>query len=116
MSTYVSQDLQAGLDAARATPPRRARSRYRIHADGGVYPVINQWKTGFSVDMSVVPQLRGHVDLYNGETHVARCLILASEEDAGIMRYDFKRTTPATDSAPADFVRDPDAPVALITG
>jgi hypothetical protein len=41
---------------------------------------------------------------------------MASEEDGGLMRYEFKRATVVSDSAPLDFVRAKDAPVALIAG
>ena len=58
--------------------------------------------------------LRGFVDLYDGARHLYQCLIVASEEDGGQMRYEFKRSTEARDAAPLDFARDEDAPVALI--
>jgi hypothetical protein len=41
-------------------------------------------------------------------------LIVASEEEGGEMRYEFKRNTRAVDSAPLDFERDMNKPVALI--
>jgi len=66
------------------------------------------------VDLQDAPQLRGLVDLYDGSRHLYQCLIVASEEEGGEMRYEFKRNTRAVDSAPLDFERDANKPVALI--
>jgi hypothetical protein len=66
------------------------------------------------VDLQDAPQLRGLVDLYDGSRHLYQCLIVASEEEGDEMRYEFKRNTPAVDSAPLDFERDANKPVALI--
>jgi len=54
------------------------------------------------------------VDLYDGSRHLYQCLIVASEEEGDEMRYEFKRNTPAVDSAPLDFERGANKPVALI--
>ena len=39
---------------------------------------------------------------------------MATEEEAGEMIYEFKRHTAAVDAAPLDFIREENAPVALI--
>ncbi len=67
-----------------------------------------------SVEEENAPQLRGLVDLYDGSRHLSQCLIVASEAEGGEMRYEFKRSTAASDSAPIDFYRAPDAPVGLL--
>ncbi|AFO88974.1 hypothetical protein D1821_15535 [Phaeobacter inhibens] len=113
MTTFVPQSVQDALDAARLDGMKN-KSRLRVATDDHVFPVLRMWKDGFSVEAADAPQLRGLVDLYDGTRHLSQCLIVASDEEAGEMRYEFKRATPAADQAPLDFYRAPDAPVALI--
>ena len=113
MTTMLPKDVQAGLDSARLQSLKSA-SRLRLQAGGKIYPVLRMWKTGFSVDAASAPTLRGFVDLYDGSIHLFQCLIIASEEGAGEMRFEFKRLTAVSQTAPIDFERDADAPVALI--
>lgn len=113
MSTYISPEVQEGLDQARLKAEKRS-SRLRVQVDDRMYPVLKLWDTGFSLDVADAPNLRGLVDLYDGSRHLYQCLIVASEEEFGRMNYDFKRSTPVLDQAPLDFVRDEDAPIALL--
>ncbi len=113
MSTFLPKEVQEGLDLARKRDLKK-RSRLRVHVDDAVYPVLKFWETGFSLDAENAPHLRGLVDLYDGARHLYQCLIVASDEENGQMLYDFKRNTAAVDKAPLDFVRDDDAPIALI--
>lgn len=113
METVLSKELQAGLDAARLDGLRR-NSRLRVNVDGRIYPVLRMWKTGFAVAAEDAPHLRGLVDLYEGAAHLFQCLIVANEEEAGEMRFEFKRATAVTGKAALDFEQDADAPVALI--
>ena len=71
-------------------------------------------QAGFTVEADAVPDLRGLVDLFDGGRHLYQCLIIASEPEAGERRYDFKRNTAASDSAPLDHYREPEAPVGLL--
>lgn len=114
MSTFVSQEVRDGMEAARLAGLKRT-SRLRVQTDNETFPVLRMWKNGFSVEADKVPGLRGLVDLFDGTNHLYQCLIVASESEAGEMRYEFKRSTAAFDSAPLDFYRDPKAPVALLT-
>jgi hypothetical protein len=114
MTTYVPKAVQEGMEAARMAALRKS-SRLRVAAGEAVLPVLRMWKDGFSVEAEAAPQLRGLVDLYDGSKHLYQCLIVASEEEAGEMRYEFKRSTMAADKAPLDFFRAPDAPAGLLT-
>ncbi|MFS4581278.1 hypothetical protein [Phaeobacter sp. C3_T13_0] len=114
MTTFVPKSVQDALDAARLDGIK-AKSRLRVAVDSHDFPVLRMWKDGFSVEAADSPQLRGLVDLYDGTRHLSQCLIVASDEEAGEIRYEFKRATPVSDKAPLDFYRAPDAPVALIT-
>lgn len=113
MTTYLSKELRAGLDAARVAGLKKA-SRLRVLADDAFYPVLRMWKDGFSVEAAEAAHLRGLVDLYDGSRHLYQCLIVATEQEGGEMRFEFKRHTAANDRAPLDYSRDPEAPVALL--
>jgi len=113
MTTFVPKEVQAGLDSARMES-LKSGSRLRLSADGVFHPVLRMWDTGFSLEGAAAPALRGFVDLYDGAIHLFQCLIVASEEDAGEMKFEFKRMTAVSDTAPLDFEQAADAPVALI--
>lgn len=113
MNTYVPKAVQEALDTARLQGMRK-KSRLRVMADNELYPVLRIWKTGFSVEADTAPMLRGLVDIYEGARHLSQCLIVASEEEGGEMRYEFKRSTLASDTAPLDFYKSPDGPAGLI--
>ena len=113
MTTFVPKEVQAGLDSARNAALKSA-ARLRLSVDGTTYPVLRMWKTGFSLHAKTAPHLRGFVDLYDGAIHLFQCLIVASDEEGDEMRYEFKRLTAVSDSAPLDFERAVDAPIALI--
>ena len=113
MSTYLSPDIQAGLDAARRKALKQSH-RLRIEVDGISYRVLQAWENGFSLDRERAENLRGRVALYDGAKLVSDCLIIASEEDGEEMRFEYKQMTEATGEQPLDFVRAPDAPIGLI--
>lgn len=112
MFGFLPREVRDGLEKARQRDLVR-KSRIRIVVDGEVYPVIRLSEDGFSL-LESAPHLRGLVDLYEGSRHIAQCLIVASEEAEGEMRYEYKRRTEAVDRPPLDFERDDDAPVALL--
>lgn len=113
MTTFVPKEVQAGLDSARVDAIKSA-SRLRLSASGKTHPVLRLWKTGFSVGVENAPRLRGYVDLYDGAIHLFQCLIVASEEEHGEMRFEFKRMTAVAERAPVDFEVSADAPAALL--
>ncbi len=113
MEAIFSKEIQAGLDAARKDSLKRA-SRLRIEVNGAWHPVLRTWKTGFALDAETAPQLRGFVDLYDGALHLFQCLIVASDEEAGEMRYEYKRATAIANAPALDFEIAEDAPVGLI--
>jgi len=113
MSTYVPAAVQTDLDAARIRR-LKSKSRIRIETADGYFRALRLWDTGFSVAAEDKPLLRGYVDLYEGPTHLFQGLIVASEEEAGEVRYDFKRMTAVHQNAPRDFVVDAEEPVAFL--
>lgn len=113
MSTFLPPDVQAGLDAARKQA-MRDKSRLRVQAGDRTYKVLAAWDGGFSIDLNDVETLRGRVDLYDGARHLLQCLIIASESDGDVMRFEYKRMTEASEEQPLDFARAENAPIALI--
>jgi len=111
--TFLPKEVAEGLNAARKKSLLKS-SRLRVHAGGDIVKVLRYWDTGFAVDLESAPKLRGLVDLYDGGKHLYQCLIVAAEEDGDEMAYEFKRNTMAADKAPLDFVRDANAPIALL--
>lgn len=113
MSVYLPKEVRDGLEQARKQS-LRSKSRLRVHTDDEIFPVLRFWETGFALDIENAPHLRGFVDLYDGAKHLYQCLVIASQEDHSEMVYEFKRNTAAKDKAPLDFVRDVNAPIALL--
>ena len=113
MSEYLPKDVRDGLEAARKRDQIK-KSRLRVQVGDEKFTILRYWDEGFSLDAEHAPHLRGLVDVYDGARHLSQCLIVASEEDAGEMVYEFKRETIAADRAPLDYEQSEHAPVALI--
>ncbi|GHF04617.1 hypothetical protein GCM10016455_27360 [Aliiroseovarius zhejiangensis] len=113
MLEYLPKEVREGLDAARKKDLKK-KNRLRIRFNEEVFPILDFWDGGFALDAERAPHLRGLVDLYDGSRHLYQCLIIASEEDNGQMKYEFKWRAEAHDKAPLDFAREENAPVALI--
>jgi len=113
MNDFLPKELRDGLAQARKLAARK-NARMRVQVGEESFPVLRIWETGFALEADKAPHMRGLVDLYEGPRHSAQCLVITSEQDGDEMRYEFKRNTIAHDSAPLDFVRKKDAPVALI--
>ncbi|MDA9207894.1 hypothetical protein N9O61_03320 [Octadecabacter sp.] len=109
----LPDSITAELQAANKRSARR-KNRLRVEANGQSLPVVRMLTEGFIVEQGSEKRLRGLVDLYDGGRHVSQCLIVAASQEGDLMRYDFKRNTSATDGAPLDFVRDENAPIALL--
>ncbi|GAA6209057.1 hypothetical protein NBRC116601_23500 [Cognatishimia sp. WU-CL00825] len=114
MTTFLSKEVQAGLDAARKSGLKK-KNRLRVRAGDEIYPVLRFQDDGFTLDVEEAPNLRGLVDLYDGARHLYQCLVVASVVDGDEMFYEFKRATAARKEPPLDFVQEEDAPVALVT-
>lgn len=113
MTTFLSAEVQAGLDDARKRRLHKSR-RLRVEAGHNSYSVLRVWDGGFSLYTDTAPQMRGLVDLYDGARHLSRCLIVASEADGPEIRYELKIVNDACTEQPVDFERAEHAPVALL--
>ena len=110
--------LQAEIAHAlrQSSGERRRGPKFFVRAHGDVFPILRLWDGGFTVAVEDAPRLRGFVDLMHGDERLARCLIvLAEEEDGGIIRYEYKRRTEEAVAPPLDYAASEDAPVALLT-
>ena len=113
MTGYLPKEVLEGLKAAQKKAERK-RSRRSVHVGDDVYPILQFAEEGFALDAGHAPHLRGLVDIYEGPRHLYQALIVASEMHGDMMRYEFKRNTPASDHAPRDFYQEQDAPIALL--
>ena len=114
MSEYLPEYVRKGLEAARKRDLQR-KSRLKVKIGDQSFTILRYWDEGFALDIEDAPHIRGLVDVYDGGRHLSQCLIIASEEEAGEMIYEFKRETMASDAVPLDYDRDENAPIALIT-
>lgn len=106
---FLPKPLLDGLHAAKRRQARRG-SRLHIRAGDAVFPVLRQWKGGFSLDADKAPHLRGLVDLYDGPRHLLQGLIVVSREEDGEIRCEYKSFTRASEAQPVDFWQGENAP------
>jgi len=99
---FLPKELLEGLRVAQKRKSAKT-SRLRVLADGASWRVLRRFKGGFALDADRVSHLRGYVDLYDGSTHIATCLIIASEVTDGELICNVKRETAVADRAPLDF-------------
>ena len=105
MSTFLSKDVLAGLEAAQKTDLKK-KNRFRVEFNKKNYPVVKLTKSGFCVEAENAPMIRGLVDLYDRDKHLKQCLIVAAKEENGIVHFDYKRNTTTQTSAPKDFFQE----------
>lgn len=113
MLEFLPKEVRDGLEAARKRDFAR-KSRLRLQVGEAVFPITRFWHDGFALDAALAPQLRGLVDVYDGARHILQCLIVASSPENGELVCEFKRMTAVSDTAPLDYDRDENAPVALL--
>lgn len=114
MDAFLSKEVLQGLERARKQAQRK-KNRLRLHVEDEIYPLLRISENGFEMEADSAPHLRGFVDIYDGSRHLSNCLVIHSELEGNIMRYEFKRNTNVTDSPAKDFAEDENAPVALLT-
>jgi hypothetical protein len=113
MSEMLPEAVRKGLEDARLALLRRS-GRLCVHDGDKVHRVLRLWDGGFALVGRGAPVLRGFVDLYDGPRHIYTALVIASHEEQGERVYEFKWNTAVADRPAADFVRNEDAPAALI--
>ena len=114
MDGYISPEVLAGLKAEQLRSEKK-RSRLRVLSSGQQFKVLSSWDTGFALENTEQPHLRGVVDLFDGPNHISHCLIIHSTVEDGRILYEFKRSTPPADRPAYDFVNERTEPIALLT-
>lgn len=113
MTTYLPPELLGHVGEALQQRSSR-RNRLRVTAEGRTYQVLRMDGSGFWILAEGAPQLRGLVDLHEGSRHVVRALVVASEEEAGTMRYEYKRATAPAERPADDFERPEGGPAGFL--
>ncbi len=113
MNDFLPVDVLKGLQAARRASIKR-NNKLCVHDGDDVYRIRRFWEDGLSLDIEHGTKLRGRVEIYDGARHLYQCLITNSREDGEEAIFDLKWVHPVSATAPVDFVRPDDAPVALI--
>lgn len=114
MTTFVSPDVQRGIDTARKSSFSK-RSRLRLHVGDAVIPIVSLNAENFSVDADHAPHMRGLVDIFDGARHLAQALIVTSHEENGLRVFEIKRSTKAAQAPAIDYWVSPDAPKGLLS-
>ena len=77
-----------------------------IKFDGKKYPISFFDERVLEVETSVVPNLRGLVDIYKLDRFFAQGLLVMMESNEYITRYEYKRYTPSKTMQPSDYVSE----------
>ena len=75
-----------------------------IKFDGKKYPISFFDERVLEVETSVVPNLRGLVDIYKLDKFFAQGLLVMMESNEYITKYEYKRYTPCKATQPSDYV------------
>jgi hypothetical protein len=113
MSSFLPQSVREELAAAQKSSRRRRATRV-VHVGDEAFPILEMTDSGFAVEAADAPRLRGFIDIYDGARHLYQALIVASEQQGDLMRYEFKRNTAAATTPPVDFEMADPRPVALL--
>ena len=75
-----------------------------IKFEGKKYPISFFDENALEVETSIVPKLRGLVDIYKLDKFFAQGLLVMMESNEYITKYEYKRYTPSKTSQPSDYV------------
>lgn len=114
MLEVLPEAVREGLAEARKKSLRRG-NRLCVHDGEDVYRIARLWDDGFAIDAKSAPRLRGRVKIFDGSRHLYQCLIIDSDLKGEERQFTFKWLHAIPDRPPADFVRDTDAPIAMIS-
>ena len=92
--------------AAPAPPPSAAKSfdlGVQVRLRGDTYRDLDLTSESVLIEASDSATLRGYADIWDGERHVAQCLIVLAAPEGDLLRCSFKRRTPFRTMPPPDF-------------
>ena len=85
-----------------------ARTKEQVHFfikfDGNKYPISFFDENILEVETSIVPNLRGLVDIYKLDKFFAQGLLVMMESNEYVTKYEYKRYTPSKTTQPSDYV------------
>lgn len=106
--------VRAGLARAQDRDRRATGGRLRVQVGEVWHPILSYDADGFEVSLDAAMTLRGLVEIHDGPRHVHSALVVATEPAGGVVRYVFKRSTPARAAAPLDYAREGEAPAGYL--
>ena len=83
--------------------PERLEIRLVMECDTGRFPVVAMASEGCLIETPDGAVPRGFVDIFDGATHVAQCLIVLAAPEGPYLRCVFKRRTASRLDPPRDF-------------
>jgi len=110
----LPDDVYEGLKLARQKSLKR-NDKLCVHDGDQAHRILRLWDDGFALDAATAPRLRGRVEIYDGARHLYQCLVIDSEVSGQERVFEFKWVSTIPDRPPADFVREQDAPIALLS-
>jgi hypothetical protein len=113
MSSFLPKEVREGLRLARQRDALK-KNRLKVCIGSESFPIRSFGQRDFTLAVEDTPHLRGLVDIFDGGRHLYQALIVTAAQDGPEMRYEFKRMTPARDTAPLDFDLDETAPRGLL--
>ena len=114
MNDILPEAVLRGLEQARKAAERKS-NRLCVHAGDDVYRVHRLWEDGFAMNADDAPNLRGHVQIYDGSRHLYQALVVTSREEEGERIFEFKWSQAAASGPAADYVVTKEEPAGLIT-
>ncbi|HRO10185.1 hypothetical protein [Amaricoccus sp.] len=90
-------EIAIGFDAGRSNP------RLVMECGGRRFPVVAMGMDGCLIDAQDGCVPRGFADIFDGDRHVAQCLIVLAAPEGPYLRCAFKRRTESRPAPPRDF-------------
>lgn len=113
MQDELPEAVRKGLEEARRQA-MKTRDRLCVHDGDRVYRIRRLWDTGFALEAEGTERLRGRVEIYDGSRHLYQCLVISSDVVGEERVFEFKWTHPVANQPAVDFVREDNAPIALL--
>jgi hypothetical protein len=94
------------MEPHRVAPMERRRApRLTLRMGGRRFPILVDGRQDCLIAAASPVALRGYADIYEGEIHRARCLVVLSAPEGEFLRLTFKLRTNVTAEPAADFAR-----------
>ncbi len=87
-------------------PSRRMRPGLTLAAGSRRFPILDLSDDSCLIEARDSSALRGYADLYDGDRHLAQCLLLLAVPEGDLLRCSFKRRTAFRLDTPRDYAAD----------